>query len=101
MILDMRKFDWDLVSDDRGLALLTVPSITKIGEMHLADFRDTKALAYKNTQHFLGISKNRGIRLGGHPLRMIDGVWYIEEDRMTGVEDLQISHESLCLQFIR
>ena len=97
----MRKFTWDLVLDDRGLALLTVPKINKTGEMYLADFKDTQALAFKQTKHFIGISKSRGIRLGGHPLRMVDGVWYVTEDNMTGIEDLQISHEALCLQLIR
>jgi hypothetical protein len=39
--------------------------------------------------------------LGGHPLRMVDGVWYITEDLSAGVENLQISHEALCLRLIR
>lgn len=71
--------------------------------MYLADFRDTTALAYQKTRHFLGLSRNRGIRLGKHPLRMIDGVWYLTEDpeSLMQIQDLQISHKELCLQLIR
>ena len=87
--------------DDRGLALLTIPKINKTGEMYLADFKDTQALAFAKTKHFLGMSKTRGIRLGGHPLRMVDGIWYVTEDGLVDVKDLQISHEALCLQLIR
>ena len=94
----MRPIDWGMVSDDKGLALVTIRSFSDTGEMYLADFKDTQALAYKETRHFLGLSKNRGVRLGGHPLRMIDGIWYITEDTEFGLEDLQISHEELCLQ---
>ncbi len=83
------------------MALLTVPDFIGTGEMYLADFRDTTALAYKKTKHFLGLTRTRGVRLGGHPLRMIDGVWYITEDVSLRLEDLQISHEALCLQPIR
>jgi hypothetical protein len=97
----VRRIDWALVSDDRGLALMTIPDLAGDGEMYLADFRDTQALAYKTTKHFIGLSKMRGLRLGSHPLRMIDGVWYITEDTQTGVEDLQVSDEAFCLQPIR
>ena len=80
---------------------MTVPRIAPTGEMYLADFKDTQALAFKKTRHFIGLTRTRGLRLGGHPLRMVDGVWYITEDASVQVEDLQISHEALCLQLIR
>jgi hypothetical protein len=91
----------NFVSDDRGLALVTTDDMEHGGQMYLADFKDTRALALSKTQQFLGLSRNRGIRLGGHPLQMIDGIWYITEDRSAMVEDLQISHKELCLRFIR
>jgi hypothetical protein len=97
----VRKIDWSFVTEDRGLALMTVSDLTGDGEMYLADFKDTSALAYKKTRHFIGLSRERGLRLGGHPLRMIDGVWYITEDTDSKVEDLQVSHEALMLQLIR
>ena len=80
---------------------MTVPRLGPEGEMYLADFKDTQALGLKKTRHFIGLSKSRGLRLGGHPLRMVDGVWYITEDTSANTADLQISHEALCLQFIR
>ncbi len=97
----MRRIDWAFVTKDKGLALMTVPDLAGNGEMYLADFRDTQALGYRATKHFVGLSKTRGLRLGGHPLRMIDGVWYITEDTQTGVQDLQVSDEAFCLQPIR
>ena len=80
---------------------MTVPRLGPEGDLYFADFKDTQALGFKKTQHFIGLSKNRGLRLGGHPLRMVDGVWYITEDLSAGVENLQISHEALCLRLIR
>jgi hypothetical protein len=97
----VQPIDWSLISDDRGLALMTVARISATGEMYLADFKDTQALAYGKTKHFIGLSKTRGLRLGGHPLRMVDGLWYITEDTSVGIADLQISHEALCLRLIR
>jgi len=83
--------------------MVTVPDLEGLGDMYLADFKDSQALAFKKTNHFLGLSRNRGIRLGRHPLRMIDGVWYITEDpeAKMAIQDLQISHEALCLRIIR
>ena len=99
----MRPIDWNLISEDKGLALITVPVLPGTGEVYLADFRDNKALAYKKTGNFLGLSKTRGVRLGNYPLRMIDGIWYLIEDLEIAktILDLQISHESLCLKLIR
>jgi hypothetical protein len=97
----VRPFSWDFIRDDQGLSLLTVPRITAAGTMYLADFKDMQALAYKETKHFIGVSKTRGLRLGGHPLRLVDGLWYITEDLEVAIRDLQISHEALCLQPIR
>jgi hypothetical protein len=97
----VRPIDWNLVSDDRGLALLTVPILSATGPMYLADFKDLRALAFKKTRNFIGLSRNRGVRLGGYPLNMVDGIWYVTEDLEAKVQDLQISHEMLCLQLIR
>ena len=99
----MRSVNWNIISDDIGLALITVPDFSWTGDVFLADFNDTKALAYKKTKHFLGLSKHRGVRLGGHPLRMVDGVWYITEDLEISetIQDVQISCETLSLQLIR
>jgi len=99
----MRPINWELIPEDAGLVLITTPVIPGDGSVFIADFKDTKALVYKKTGNFLGLSKTRGVRLGGYPLRMVDGVWYIEEDLEANknIQDLQISHETLCLQLIR
>ena len=90
------------MSDDRGLALLTTDDIPG-GSLYLADFKDTHALVFSKTGHFLGISEDRGVRLGGHPLRMMDGIWYITEDQKIGetMTDLVVEPEALELRFIR
>ena len=75
----MKAFDYDLLPRE-GLALLTVPEIDGTGEMYLADFRDQRVLVFKPTGHFLGFSKERGIRLCKGPASMIDGMWTAVED---------------------
>jgi hypothetical protein len=80
---------------------MTIESFDGSGEMYIADFRDSQALGYTTTKHFVGLSKTHGLRLGGHPLRMVDGLWYITEDTTTTIQDLQVSDEAFCLRPIR
>lgn len=91
------------MSDDKGLALLTTDDLDGPGEIYLADFKDIRALMFLETRHFLGLSKARGVRLGGHPLRLIDGVWYITEDIEVSkqITDLKVSIDLIGLELIK
>ena len=98
----MRDISPDFVSDDRGLAVLTTDDPDG-GSLYLADFRDTHALILSETGNFLGLTESRGIRLGKHPLRMMDGVWYATEDAGAAARmpDLEVSPGMLELALIR
>lgn len=90
----MRRVDWSLVTADKGLALLTIPDLEDGAEVYLADFRDSQALAYNG--QFLGMSPEGWVKLGGHPIRMIDGVWYVTELE-SKEEDIRVTPENLQL----
>ncbi len=99
----MRPIDQIFLDDKKGLALLTAREIVESNQIMLADFRDTHALVYKKTGHFIGLSLTRGIRLGGHPIQMIDGVWYITEDpkAQKGHENASVTPDMLAMGLIK
>ncbi len=96
----MRPVDYSLVTADKGLALITVPDLDEEGSVYLADFKDTHALAFQ--EWFLGLGADGMVRLGGHPIRMTDGVWYITEDEAKSREqDIVVTREDLRLAPIK
>lgn len=60
--------------------LLTMRDIVEQTPLCVADFRDTHALVFAKTGNFVGLTKHRGVRLCKRPLRMVDGIWYAQED---------------------
>jgi hypothetical protein len=76
----MKPVDWDIVPDDGTMILLTTNDIIDDANLYIADFKDLKALIFKPTRSFVGLTRTRGIRLGKGPPRMINGIWYVDED---------------------
>ena len=80
----MRDVDWRLVPRGGILTLLTMEDLIDGHHLMIADFRDMKALFHKETGSWVGLTRGRGIRLGRPPLRLQDGIWYINEDMELG-----------------
>ena len=97
----MKDFDLNLIPD-RSLAVMTTECIEIDGPLSIADFKDTFGLIYKPTGHFIGFSKKNGLRLGTRPLRMVNGIWLMEEFRgnISGHEEVCLKPELLSLEFI-
>lgn len=68
----------------------------------IADFRDTHALFHKETGRFVGLTRRRGVRLGCPPLRLKDGIWYLNEDMKLGKlrQDIPITSDTTSLELI-
>jgi len=97
------RLDWNTV-EDSNLVLMTVRDLGDPKEkMSIADFRDVQALFLPKVGKWVGMSPARGLRFGSGPLRMVDGVWYCQEDRgaQKGHEDMELSPEALSLEMIR
>jgi hypothetical protein len=76
----MQLIDWGLVSDNGVMVLLTIPDLLDDVPLYMADFKDDYALIFKKTGSYLGLTLTRGVRLGKGPARMVNGIWYIDED---------------------
>jgi hypothetical protein len=76
----VRPIDWKLVPDGGIMVLLTMRDIVDQADLMIADFKDTHALVFTMTGNFVGLTKDRGARLGKKPIRMINGIWYAFED---------------------
>lgn len=96
----MRDFDLKLVPAE-GLALMTAPDVDG-GPMYVADFRDSHALVYRATGHFVGFSRRKGLKLGRRPLRMVNGIWIMDEysGDLRGHEHVELRPELLSLELI-
>lgn len=77
----MRDFDWKYVPET-GLVLLTVSEIAQDIGVSIADFRDSYGLSFKKNGGFIGWSRKGGgaMLLGRLPLRLVNGIWYMDED---------------------
>jgi hypothetical protein len=97
----MRKLDWDIVPEE-GLVLMTAPEIAYSAPMLMADFRDSFALVYTKTGNYIGMSRDRGLQLGKSP-RMVNGIWFLDEDKITGEKhvNVQLLPDVLALERIR
>jgi hypothetical protein len=101
----MRKFDsYDWSQLEEGfLILMTCEILSSRERMSIADFRDSQALKFKESGNWVGMSVNRGTRLGSGPLRMVDGVWICNEDHKAceRYADLDLHPELLSLEMIK
>jgi len=76
----MKEIRWDIVPNDGSLVLLTAVNLVMDEQLFIADFRDREALVYNPTGSFVGLTRTRGIRLGKKPLRLVNGIWLLDED---------------------
>jgi hypothetical protein len=101
----MRPIDWDLVPDDGTMVLLTVPDLLDDVDvpLQMADFKDDYALVFKKTGSYLGLTLSRGVRLGKGPARMVNGIWYINEDPYLQKihADIELEPEMMALGLIK
>jgi hypothetical protein len=101
----MRSFnaiDWSKLPDEK-LVLMTVSNISDNEQMKIADFLDTQALVFVKNGCYVGMSYNRGLRFGKHPAFLINGIWYIDEDKNAqhGWNDIILSLNELSLEVIK
>jgi hypothetical protein len=75
----MRQVEEDLIPLE-GLAVLTCQRIDFRAPLFIADFRDQQILIFTPTGNPIGISIDRGMRLGRRPLQMRNGIWVMEEE---------------------
>jgi hypothetical protein len=96
----VRAIDWDRIPEDK-LALMTIREIVHGSPMLMADFRDSFALSFTKTGHFIGLSQTRGLQLGTQP-HMVDGIWFIREDVSVKERfvDVTLSEEAMTLRRI-
>lgn len=99
----MQSIDWDVVPDDGTMVLLTVPDILDDITLCMADFKDDYALIFKKTGSYLGLTLTRGVRLGKGPAKMINGIWYINEDQnlQRVFPDIELEPEMVDLKLIK
>ena len=99
----MREIDWDIVPNNGTLVLLTMQDIMNQARLYVTDFRDTHTLVFSKTGNFVGLTKDRGVRLGKRPLRMVNGIWYAVEDfdAQKVYKNMELCPEHLILGIIR
>lgn len=85
------------------MSLLTMERLGDGVPLMIADFKDTHALFHIESERFIGLTRNRGIRLGKPPLVMTDGIWFLEEDLEIEMKfrDLNVGSTNLVLRVIR
>jgi hypothetical protein len=97
----MKRIDWDIVPEE-GLVLMTALELADSAPMFMADFRDSFALIYTKTGNYIGMSRDHGLQLGKSP-RMINGIWFLDEDKEIGAKhiDVQLLPDVLALERIK
>lgn len=100
----MREFelwDWSQVQNGK-LVLMTCNILSPREKMKIADFRDSEALKFRKSGNWMGMSIDRGLRLGSGPLSMVNGVWFCNEDHKACnlYVDQELSPELLSLENI-
>ncbi len=98
----MRKVDWRLVPTKGILALMTMEELIDGEPLMMADFRDTRAVFHKGMGRFIGLTRRRGVALGRPPIRLKDGIWYLNEDLELGRTQryIPITSETASLELI-
>jgi hypothetical protein len=96
----VRAIDWDRIPEDK-LALMTIEEIVHGAPMLMADFRDSFALSFTKTGHFIGLSRTQGLQLGIEPY-MVDGIWFLREDELIKekIIDVTLSEDTMKLRRI-
>ena len=68
--------------------VLTSEFISVKSAIGVADFRDIKALCYPPTGQYIGCSSDGIMRIGAGSPILRDGIWYIEVDEKSLVENV-------------
>jgi len=82
---------------------VTIPDLLDDISLQMADFKDDYALVFKKTGSYLGLTLSRGVRLGKGPARMVNGIWYIDEDLYLQkvYSDIELEPELVDLRLIK
>lgn len=97
----MKEISWEGIPDGL-MILLTAQDIGPSERMHAADFRDMTAVMFMPARSFVGLTRDRGIRLGKRP-RLFEGSWVLEEDEKAqeAYPDKRLNPDVLSLEVIR
>lgn len=97
----MRKVDWKIVPEDNiHLILMTVQDVIPSAKMFMADFKDSFALAFRNSGHYIGLSNSDGLQLGVKP-KMVDGIWIITLDDQVKFSSIPLTPDLIYLKQIQ
>ena len=97
----MRNIDWKRVPDFPGMVLLTSLEVSPSSKVMMADFRDDKALFHEKSGKYVGLSSDGKMRLGGKPLHMVDGLWYLHVDQKSCDANPNVPANTMTLAGIR
>lgn len=75
----MRNVSAEWIPED-GMVLLTLKTVLIQASFLIADFKDHQAAIFAPTGHFIGLTLDRGIRLGKRPAFMRNGIWLLHEE---------------------
>ena len=97
----MKEISWEGVPEGL-MILLTATDVGHAERMYAADFRDMTAAMHLPSGAFIGMTRDRGIRLGRRP-RLVNGTWVLEEDRKAqeAFPDKALSPDVISLEVIR
>ena len=62
------------------LILLTLKTLAPREPLLAADFRDMQAPIFTKTGNFIGFSIDRVLKFGKKPARLINGIWFVDEE---------------------
>ncbi len=82
------------------MALLTAEAVSRNCPMRWADHRDTHALYHSESGRFVGLNIDGELLLGQEGIRMVDGVWILQEDPEMLKKYLNLNPLNLMLQII-
>ena len=98
----VRTVDWRIIPTEGILVLMTMEELVDGEPLMMADFRDTRAIFHNETGRFLGLTRRRGVVFGRAPIRLKNGIWYLNEDMELNKvkQDVPITSETASLELI-
>jgi len=94
----VRPVEWNTIPNSTYLVLLTMERVEDNISASMADFRDDFGLFHPGLGKWVGLSRDRGIRFGVGTPELRDGIWYVQEDEASAVQDVQVSASDLILR---
>ena len=82
------------------MVVATASSISERVPIMAADFRDTHALFHSKSGNFIGVDHVGIMWFGKPPLKMINGIWYMEINEEAIEDNQMVSASSLELKLI-